>query len=87
LNDTTLQPDPHCPPPTHHVVAELHGRRFPNVPACTNCGAPVQVTNYALGPKVEHYDPDSSFPTQHKGTAWRECRTRLVATMPEEASR
>lgn len=80
----TLQLDPNCPPAPQPVVAELGSRRYPSIPACTNCGAPVKVTNYALGPEVEHYDPDAGFPTTRKGTAWRHCKT-AVATMPEEA--
>lgn len=51
---------------------------------CVNCGAPIHVTNYALGPEWEHYDPRAGFPTRHKGTAWRNCKTS-VATPPAAA--
>lgn len=64
--------------------ARLGGRTFPDIPACVHCQAPVRVTNYALGPQAEHYDPDASFPTTQKGTAWRACRGLTVATLPAE---
>jgi hypothetical protein len=37
------------------------------------------VTHYALGPKVEHYDPDASF----NDSVWWHCRL-TVATYPTE---
>ena len=48
--------------------------------ACMNCGYPIEKITYALGPAWMHVQPGASFPTVHKGTAWRYCRTRLVAT-------
>ena len=48
---------------------------------CLNCNEPVRVINYALGKRLMHVDPDASFPTEQRGTAWRHCRQR-VATLP-----
>lgn len=41
---------------------------------CLNCNQPVRVINYALGQTLMHVDPNASFPTVQKGTAWRHCR-------------
>lgn len=41
---------------------------------CLNCNQPVRLINFALGKRWMHVDPDASFPTEQKGTAWRHCR-------------
>lgn len=46
---------------------------------CRHCGAPVQRFNYALGPQWMHVNPNASFPSIGKGTAWRKCRAETVA--------
>jgi hypothetical protein len=46
---------------------------------CLHCNEPIRLVNYALGSEWMHVDPSASFPTTHKGTAWRYCRA-LVAT-------
>jgi hypothetical protein len=51
---------------------------------CVHCGHPVRVINYALGPEVMHIQPEASFPTTQKGTAWRQCRRSSVATLPPQ---
>ena len=51
---------------------------------CTHCGQPVEVINYALGPKLMHVEPGASFPTVQKGTAWWHCKQR-VATLDGSA--
>lgn len=45
---------------------------------CKNCGAPVREINYVLGPLLMHVAPEASFPTEHKGTAWRHCRQSVA---------
>ena len=52
---------------------------------CVHCRAPITTINYALGPEVMHYDPAASWPTEHKGTAWRYCRL-TTATPPASLS-
>lgn len=46
---------------------------------CRHCGHTVRLFNYALGPQWMHVDPNASFPTANKGTAWSHCRTAFVA--------
>lgn len=46
---------------------------------CIHCGKPVRVINYAFGPRAMHVDPNSSFPTEQKGTAWLHCRLTVAA--------
>lgn len=50
---------------------------------CLFCGQTVARINYAMGPEWMHIDPAASFPTQHKGTAWRYCRAQIAT--PKEA--
>lgn len=56
------------------------GPTYPDLPGCVHCGEPVRVTRYALGEKVEHFDPRASF----GDSVWWHCRT-TVATMAERA--
>lgn len=51
------------------------------VDRCIHCGAHVRTLNYAMGPMVVHVDPNASFPTTAKGTAWQHCKQK-VATLP-----
>ena len=53
---------------------------------CAKCGAPIRKINYALGPQWMHVNPSAGFPTVHKGSAWRYCKT-AVATPAEEGGR
>lgn len=46
---------------------------------CRHCGVPVCQINYALGPAWMHVNPDASFPSSSKGTAWKTCRAETVA--------
>lgn len=62
------------------MTATLGNRHFPECVGCVHCGAPVQTTNFALGPKVEHYDPDASY----RDSVWWHCRL-TVATLPPAA--
>lgn len=41
---------------------------------CLHCMLPIREINFALGPKWMHIDPNASFPTEKKGTAWEYCR-------------
>lgn len=50
---------------------------------CLNCNAVIRRINYSLGPKWMHINPDASFPTELKGTAWWHCH-RTVATPANE---
>lgn len=50
---------------------------------CLNCNQPIRLINYALGQQWMHVDPDASFPTERKGTAWRHCRDQ-IATPSED---
>lgn len=59
------------------MSAQVNGRLYPDLPGCEHCGAPVQTTNFALGPKVEHYDPAASY----RDSVWWHCRLS-VATLP-----
>lgn len=52
---------------------------------CVHCRAPITTIRYALGDEVMHFDPAASFPTEHKGTAWRYCRLQM-ATYPSGAT-
>lgn len=47
--------------------------------SCANCGKPVELINYAMGPEWMHIAEGASFPTERKGTAWRYCRTTVAA--------
>ena len=51
---------------------------------CLNCNQPIRLINYALGPKWMHVNPDASFPTAAKGTAWSHCRTQVATPSPIE---
>lgn len=46
---------------------------------CVNCGAPVRVINYALGPEVMHVEPHASWQSERRGTAWRYCRLQVAS--------
>lgn len=49
-------------------------------PCRVHCGDPIQAINYALGSTWVHVDPEASFPTTAKGTAWVVCRARTTAS-------
>lgn len=57
-------------------IARLGSRTFPDLPACRHCGAPVRETNYAMGPRLEHYHPDASF----RDNVWTHCRLTTAET-------
>lgn len=59
------------------MSATLGSRRFPDIPACPTCCAPVRIAHFLRGDQVEHYDPDASF----RDSVWRHCRLS-VATLP-----
>lgn len=65
------------------MSAHLGSRHYPDHVGCKHCGAPIRVTNYALGPETEHYDPDAGFASTQRGTAWKNCRNGTVATPPD----
>ena len=44
---------------------------------CLNCNATIRLVNYSLGKRWMHVDPDASFPTEQRGTAWRFCRATV----------
>lgn len=48
--------------------------------SCRYCGVRIAVINYALGPEWMHVTEGASFPTEHKGTAWRYCK--ITAALP-----
>lgn len=50
---------------------------------CLNCNEPVRAIAYALGERLMHVDPDASFPTEAKGTAWRHCKQRVAELPPQ----
>lgn len=49
---------------------------------CLTCNEPIRHINYALGPEWVHVDPNASFPTAAKGTAWRYCRRTVAQPRP-----
>jgi hypothetical protein len=51
---------------------------------CVNCRRQVRKISFALGETWMHVDPNDSFPTESRGTAWRHCKLR-VATPPADA--
>ncbi|HET7326977.1 MAG TPA: hypothetical protein VFJ14_06775 [Nocardioidaceae bacterium] len=51
---------------------------------CRHCHEPIQRITYALGAQWMHIQAGASFPTEHKGTAWRYCKRTVAA--PEEAT-
>lgn len=53
---------------------------------CRHCGQPVQQINYSFGGKTwMHVEPNASFPTERKGTAWRYCKTQIAEPATEES--
>lgn len=53
---------------------------------CLNCNGVIREINYAIGPRWMHVDPDASFPTEQKGTAWRHCRFLVAEPKPAASS-
>lgn len=51
---------------------------------CVHCGQRIRKFVFALGEKWLHVQPDASFPSQERGTAWWHCRRSTVATPPVE---
>ena len=55
---------------------------------CLNCNGTIRLINYALGKRWMHVDPDASFPTEQRGTAWRFCRATVATpTTPTSPGR
>ena len=46
---------------------------------CRHCKHPIRIINYASGKTWMHVDPNASFPTVAKGSAWLSCRSVTVA--------
>lgn len=45
---------------------------------CLNCNAVIRKINYAMGEQWMHVEPAAGFPSEHKGTAWRHCKTTVA---------
>jgi hypothetical protein len=49
---------------------------------CLNCNATIRLINYALGETWMHVEPAAGFPSEHKGTAWRHCKSVVATPSP-----